>query len=361
MAFTLKKLFQIGDDALKKGSVVGVDIGSSAIKVVEIKSGNEGAELVTYGEIALGPYANADIGRAVDLEPKKLTEALVDIVRESGVKGRSAALSIPYTASFVSVIEIPTKDQAQLASMIPVEARKYVPTPMNEVTLDWFIIPENPAHTAVGTQVLLAAIHNEALKQYRSVVQNSGLLAGFSEIEAFSTLRSCAHEEDTIVMVLDMGASSTKLYILESGIIHATHRILLGAQDITTAIAEALSIPLPEAEEAKRHLNITAEDADVRARDAVLSVLERIFSEMQRVVARYESDSGMVVETVVLSGGGALLGGSSDVAAEFFKKTIRLADPFTKIAYPAFLTDTLKEAGPSFAVALGIALRKLSE
>ncbi|MDO8576390.1 MAG: pilus assembly protein PilM, partial [bacterium] len=116
-------------------SVLGIDIGASSAKVVQLRTSRGAAILETYGEIALGPYAQQPIGKAVKLTPEKTAEALTDLMREANVTARSGGLSIPFSSSLVSVIDLPHIAPEQLKRMIPIEARKYIPIPVSEVTL----------------------------------------------------------------------------------------------------------------------------------------------------------------------------------------------------------------------------------
>jgi type IV pilus assembly protein PilM len=372
MAFEIKKLGQLlnmGNDALHGANVVGIDIGASSIKVVSLTDGKTGAALETYGELQLGPIAGLDIGRTTNLEPGKLGNALVEILTEANVTARNGALAIPHTASFIAITEFPTTDQQQLASMVPIEARKLIPMAMNEVTLDWFVIPqkrmianaENATPVLRGTQVLLAAIYNEALKRYRTVVQHAGLAVGMNEIESFSVIRSSIHENETTVMVLDLGAASTKMYIIQDGILHETHRMPVGGQDLTMAVAGSLNITPGEAEEVKRQIGFVAGGYDARIAEALTTPIERITHEARRVIERYETAGSEKVTKIVLAGGGAVLKGLRETLESALGVPVVLSNPFTKVEYPAFLEATLKEIGPSFAVAMGAALRRLAE
>lgn len=370
MAFEIKnlgKLLDMGNDAVNGRSVVGIDIGSSSLKVIGLTEGKTGAALETYGEIQLGPYAKQDIGRTVNLEASRLGDALVDILHEANVTAKNGALAIPHSASFVVIARFPTTDQQQLASMVPVEARKLIPIPMNEVALDWFVIPE--ARRAKGapelpkgsTPALMAAIHTEALKRYRAVVQHAGLAVSVNEIESFSVIRSSIHENDTTVMVLDMGASSTKTYIVQDGILRETHRTPVGGQDLTMAVTTALKIQPGEAEELKRQVGFTADQYDPRIGQALKQPIERIVGETKRVIDRFHAEGNETISKIILTGGGAnLLGFRESIETVLAIPTV-VANPFTKVEYPAFLEQTLVEAGPAFAVAMGAGLRRLME
>jgi len=356
-----KLLFGISEKAPE--SVIGIDFGSSSIKVVELKRENDMAVLQTYGELQLGPYATLDVGRATNLGTGRLTEALGDIMREAAVVSRSAGVAMPYAASFVAVIRLPTKDTNALPAMIPIEARKYVPVPVAQVTLDWFVIPEKKGQEAAAsaTRVLLAAIHNEALNKFRMVIEQGKIDSSFNEIEIFSTIRSSVPNQADTVMIIDIGAATTKLYIVSDGIVQATHSINAGGQDLTSSLSKSLEIPFKDAEEMKREVGLTSVD-NPRIERALSFPLERIFMESKRVLDGYERETSVTsVSSIVLSGGGATMKGLEEYVEQTLGRRIVRANPFSKIMYPAFLESTLYEIGPSFAVALGVALRRLEE
>jgi type IV pilus assembly protein PilM len=355
MAFGLDNVFKQFTHSLAshgKEHTVGIDIGSSSMKVVELYDNKGVPTLNTYGELQLGPYGDIEIGRTTNLQVATLAQALIDIVRESSVATKSGVLAIPYNASFVTVITVQTTDQNEINSLIPTEAKKYIPVPMNSVSLDWFVLSSGENNTS---KVLVAAIHNESLKRYRSAVAAAGLKDKTTEIEIFSAVRSSIAQEDTAVGVLDMGASGTRLYITDRGSVRKAHSIRVGGLELTQLLASTLHMEFVEAEELKRGgLSNHAE-----AEKVLTSALQRGFHEIAQVIKRYEEDEKQTVEKVILSGGGALLLNVDKVAQDIFGKSVVRSDPFSKTAYPAFLEDVLTEAGPSFSVAVGAALRML--
>lgn len=360
MAFDLSKLSALLKKDIAKptrSGVVGVDVGSSAIRVVELHENKGIATLDTYGELQLGPYEGTEIGRTTHLPPAKLTEAFVDILREASASSKDVAIAISYNASFITIVSVPTTDSEQITNMIPVEARKYVPVPLNEISLDWF--PVSARSEKNETKILLAAIHNEALKRYDVMVKGASLEKKFTEIEIFSTIRSSVSQKDDTVAIIDFGAGSTKLYITRKGVVGKTHSVLMSGVELTNAIMQAMSVEFAKAEEMKRTSGLFGIPDDPRMQKALISVLERGMHEMQKVIARYEEEEDTKVEKVILSGSGALLNGLPAYTQDMLGRPVTIANPFSKVAYPAFLEDTLKEAGPSFAVAVGAALRAL--
>ncbi|MEK7645115.1 MAG: type IV pilus assembly protein PilM [Patescibacteria group bacterium] len=348
----------------KKGesSVIGVDIGPSSIKVVQLKKQNGKAVLETYGALALGPYAGIEVGRATRLPPQKLAEALLDLLREASVTTKNAGLSIPMSSSLVNVIQVPEVDQKQLAQMIPIEARKYIPISISEVSLDWWVIPKDETQEKDGKlDVLLVVIHNDALQQARDVIKLSALDTSFFEIEIFSTIRAVLEHEPDPAMIVDLGAGSTKLYIVDRGILRVSHIVTRGSQDFTIALSQSLGITIEEAEVMKREKGLLAGAENSELAGVMTSSINMIFSEANRVLLNYQKKFHKNVAKVVLTGGGAMLKGFAELAQKELQTSVVSADPFTKIQSPAFLEKVLKDAGPEFAVAVGLALRKLQE
>ncbi|HEY5383335.1 MAG TPA: type IV pilus assembly protein PilM [Candidatus Paceibacterota bacterium] len=374
MDFTLPSFSSLFKKEAK--SVIGVDIGSSSIKVVQLRRERGKVILETYGAIALGPYAGVEIGRATSLPAEKISEALKDVIREANVTTADAAISIPYSSSLVSIIKLPATVEKQLAQVVPIEARKYIPVPINEVLLDWFTVSGGKGSTPSPDgkiEVLLVAIHNDTIAKFRSIATEAALAAAFFEIEVFSAVRASLDHGIAPVAVVDMGAATTKFYVVERGLIHESHIINHGAQDLTLAASRALGLTVVQAEERKRKFGLTGTPPPIIGMAAPSLVesntlkhslelsLTPLLAELSRTVSAYEQRLNQTLGTMVLTGGGATLKGLKEFAQTKIQTEIRLSDPFGKTQAPAFLENILKEAGPEFSVAVGLALRRLQE
>lgn len=363
---------------------LGIDIGSSAIKVVQLRRKGAQAILETYGELSLGPYGGAVVGQAVQLPAEQVALALGDLMKEKEVNitTKRCGLSIPFSSSLMSIIEMPRVTSKQLETMVPLEARKYIPVPIAEVMLDWSIIPRFSTGVAddesgpmtleeasqrngnVSTRtpkidVLVVAIHKDTIARYSKIVANTGLEAGFFEIELFSTMRSVLDETLRPVLIMDMGAATTKLYIVERGIIRGSHTVNRGSQDITSTLAKSLNISPEDAEVLKREKGLLGTDQNFT--DVIKLVLDYIFAEANTTVLAFEKKYNKTIAKTLLVGGGAALKGLAALAKENLKTPVEPGLPFNKISAPAFLDNILREVGPEFAVAVGLALRKLAE
>ncbi|MDE1924830.1 MAG: type IV pilus assembly protein PilM [Patescibacteria group bacterium] len=355
-------------------SVLGVDIGTSSIKIVQLRRERGKVILETYGAIALGPYAGVEIGRATSLPAEKIAEALKDVIREANVTTTDAAISIPYSSSLVSIIKLPASVEKQLAQVVPIEARKYIPVPINEVLLDWFVVGGGKGNAAQDgkIEVLLVAIHNDTIAKFRAIGSDATLATAFFEIEVFSAVRASLDHGIAPVAVVDMGAATTKFYVVERGLIHESHIINHGAQDLTLAASRSLAITVAQAEERKRKFGLKepsaapqlVSSAPGQGGDLKKSLelsLTPLLAEISRTVSAYEQRANQTLGALVLTGGGATLKGLKEFAQQKIQTELRLADPFGKTQAPAFLEKILKEAGPEFSVAVGLALRRLQE
>ncbi len=342
---------------LARDRVVGIDIGSSSVKVVELEERDGVVTLTTYGELQLGPYTEGGvIGQSATLPPAVERQALVDILRESAVKAKRAVLAIPLSASFVTTMSLQAGAEEDIAPRVRVDARKYIPVPIADVTLDW-------AETSVSTEtagvrdVLLAAIQNDALKRFMTLMQTVELPAPPTEIECFSTIRSAFISEKPYCAVIDIGASVAKLYLIENGLLARMHRVPTGSIKVTERIMQERQLPFAEAEQLKR--TVTPQSAEYGLVQKITHVTyARVLKEFHQVIDEYEQRSGHTVSDIVLSGGGVVGFGLDVAIAQEFGLPTTFTRPFDKVAYPAFMEDTLREIGPVFAPALGAALRQ---
>lgn len=358
MGFSLKKIFQGASKVAKDpiSTTVGIDIGSASVKVIEIEETPETIMLRTYGELQLGPYDAKSLGEIVDLEKAKRVESVTDVMRESGVSGRRGALAMPLSSSFLTVIPVTVTPQEDLSARISVEARKYVPLSLNDVTLDWTELPSAGESKTKIKEILLAAIENKALTDHRELLASIGMTGETAEIEAFSLIRSLWRQKDTTLAVIDFGARSAKLYIVRGGMLERLHRTGVGGREITQLVSEQLKISFEEAEGKKRSYDRQTEEGAAIFK-VMTSVIDRPLAEFGRMIEQYEARSGQQIGRVVISGGVSASPYALEYIKDRFARPVELANPFLKVAYPAFMEDTLKLIGPSFGVAMGAALR----
>ncbi len=373
MSFFNSKIFDKSES-----SVIGIDIGSSSLKIVQIKKEKGRAILQTYGELGLGPYNQLATGQAVNFSPDQYSSIILDLLKEANVSVTRGGISIPLKLSLISVINIPKVEQKDEKTVIELEARKYIPVSISEVTLDYSIIPqiddsslefiEQDSEDKTPTQnsedrktqkILLVAIHNQILNNYSKIVQDSNLQIDFFEVEAFATARSCLSGEKKPVMIIDFGASSLKIYIIDAGVLVSSHTINKGGQDISFSISKGLNIPFDHAERLKRSLGKIVLPEEVKIRDLINIHEEYFISEIKTVLTVFQKNKNMTISKIIFTGGSSVLDGFENKVKSSFSCEVEIASPFSKIETPVSLREILKVTGTTFSTAIGLALRAL--
>lgn len=347
-------------------SVVGIDIGTSAIKVVQLRRESGKIVLETYGELGLGSYANDKSGRVVTLSPDGIAKAVGDILRESNVTTKASIISIQSQATLIFLLELPEVSESELANIIPNEARKYIPVPLTEVSLDWYIVPKKETYAeeqqAEGQrkmmEVVVVAVRNETLSQYKEISTKASLEIRGEEIEIFSAIRSVFHREIAPTLVVDYGAGTTKVSVVEYGVVRAYHVINRGSAFTSEALARSMNIDFDKAEEMKKSVGLTGSGDQEKIAESIAADTQYIINEIQTILLQYERQSHKAISKVILTGGGSALPGFLEKIHAAFGVDVMYGDPFDKAESPEFMHPVLKKAGPEFTIAMGLALKE---
>lgn len=342
--------------------VIGLDIGTASIKVVQLRLEKEKIFLETYGEIALGPYAGLSVGQVVKVGDEKIIEAIGDLFKEAKITTKNAVLSISPLSTYVSLIKVPNVSDKDLVTMLPLEARKYVPIPISEIQLDWWHIPNIDIRGEKDERmiyVVLAAVNNETLSEYSRYATKLALVNPVFEIESFSLVRSLIHNDMKMTICVDLGAQITTVSLINSGIVVDVHVVARGSQDSTIQLSRALAISIDVAEETKRTFGYLGDVSNPYVKEVMELSSYPLFGDVARLTLMYERKYNQNIEGVILTGGGARIPGVVDMFKKSVTVPVRVASPFDQIQVPVFLKEMIERIGPTYSVAIGLALKKL--
>jgi type IV pilus assembly protein PilM len=364
---SIKKLFggkitlsSLGGGSASGSSVCGIDIGSGSIKVVQVKEEKGRIVLETYGALSLAPFTGEAIGKPARLSEPDTVKAITQVLQESRVTAKNFVISIQSNAILVFVVTLPRATEKQLDTVVPNEARKYIPVPLTEVSLDWFIIPDKETYQdeasapSATIEVLVVAVRNETMQNYQNVLKEAKITGSSFEIESFATMRAVLRREIAPVLIVDIGTAYTSMMIVEYGIIRVFHVTNRGSAFVTESLARSLSVPFDKAEEIKYNSAKHPEAAEI-----LNTAHEYLISEIKRVLLEYEHTQSRAVSKIILSGGGSLVNGFLDLVLKETGIEVSMADPFSKVDAPEFLRPLLSTSGPEFSVATGLALKNL--
>jgi len=360
----------------KKQGYLGVDLGSTSIKLVELKNERGIPTLQTYG------YAERAMGDIVRGNPeevqKKAADLLKKLYKKTGAKSYQVVTALPNFAVFNSVITLPVMSKKDLASAVKWEAKKFIPLPLEKVVLDWKIIEEikqkkgavilpqkTPQLENRNNQkdppkriykILLTAASRELIKRYVNIFSLADLQLVSLETEAFALSRALVGKEETTTMIIDSSAVSTDIMIIEKGVPVLNRSIDVGGVNLTKTIAEHLNIDFKKAEQIKRDIGLSKTS---KIPEIIIKEFQPIVEEINYSLNAYQTQTGKMVEKVILSGGSAYLPNLTSYISNIVKTKVFIGNPWARIAYPIDLKPALEEIAPRFAVAIGLALREM--
>jgi len=350
---------------------LGIDIGTSSIKIVEISRWGERKKLENYGEVSADilyekPFRTFEKS-TLTLSAQDVSKAIKGILEEIKTKTKQCIISIPDFSSFFTNFELPPMTKEEFDQAIRYEARQHIPLPLAEVTLDWQILKGEVSESQKSKlKILLVAVPNEIINQYKEIAALSQLELIALEAEVFGLSRSLIGEDDKgVISIIDIGAQSTTCSIIDKKILKTSHSFDIGGNELTDRISKALTIDHKMASDFKKKYGISAREnigliMQKNVRDIILPLVDIIIREVDKILINYQQTEGKEVQKIIIAGGTALTPGLKEYFQDYFKKMeIEIANPFTSIFCPPILENTLKEMGPSYAISVGMALRGL--
>jgi len=346
-------------------ALVGLDIGSSAVKAIELKPTGKTYKVTAFGSEPLPPDSIVD-GAIID--GAAVVGAIKRVFDSCRITTREVAASLSGSAVIVKKIALPAMTQAELAESIYWEAEQYIPFDIQDVNLDYQVLEgANPAAGKSTMDVLLVAAKKEKIADYTGVIGQAGRTAVVVDVDAFALQNAYeanyGTEPGAVVMLLNVGASATNINILQGDQSVFTRDISIGGNAYTEALQKDLNLPFEHADLLKRGGAVDGIAYD-EARPVLRAVSENVMLEIQKTFDFFKATAATDQMTrVVVSGGAARAEGFLDMLAERFGAPVEVFDPFRKVAFDAkkFKVDSAAAVGPIAAVAVGLALRRAGD
>ncbi len=349
----------------KTKSIVGLDIGSSAIKAVELKGSGASYRVAAFGTEPLPPDTIVD-GAIID--GTAVAEAIRRVFETGGFKTKEVAASLSGNAVIVKKINLPTMTDAELAESIYWEAEQYIPFDIQDVNLDYQILKPGDAPGANGTMdVLLVAAKKEKIADYTGVISQAGRTPVVVDVDAFALQNAYelnyGSDPNAVVVLLNAGASAININILAGDQSLFTRDISMGGNAYTEAIQKELNLPFESAEEIKKGRAVDG----VAFEDAVpvlQAMTENVLLEIQKTFDFFKATAASDrIDRILLSGGASRVHGFAEAVQARFGAPVETFDPFKKMSFePAKLGIAEPEnVLPTAAVAVGLALRKAGD
>lgn len=337
--------------------MLGVDVGTASVKIVEISRWGGGKTLENYGEVQSTslykePIKNFERGSYL-LSDFFVSRAIRAVLDEAKIKTKEAVFSIPDFSTFHVPIELPPMPASELEQAVRYNAAQYIPLPISETTLDWKLIGGIPGDKT-PLKVLLIAIPNEIINGYKKIAQLAGLELYALEAETLALTRALVKDKSKIICLMDIGVQSTTVNIVEKGLLKKSYSFGFASNQLTYAISSTLGLGYKEAEELKNKQGLTSNNANLTK--TLYLLIDPLLLQIRKISADFYQEEQKEIDGIYLTGGTAGLPGLREYFQETFKKKVEIPNCFSDLLFPPILENRLKEMGPSFSVSVGLSL-----
>src|SRR6059058_2474178 len=342
-----------------KKSMVGVDIGSSSVKAVELQGKNNDFQLMSLGYEALQPDSIVD-GQIMELN--SVSNAIGSIFSEHKIKTTKVAAGVNGHSVIVKNILLPQMSPQELQESFAWHAEEHIPFDITDVTLDYHVT----GSTDDAIHVLMAACKHDKIANLRQAIQLAGKQPAVIEVDAFA-LQNCYElnydpQPGHIVALLNIGAATTNINILNGARSVFTRDATFGGNQYTSLLQKELGLTFDQAERVKRGMPLP-DDVEHREIEPILDTVSDILAlEIQKTMDFYRAtveDGESAVQQILVSGGGSKLKGLVEFLSKRFEMPVEMFDPFRKIRVDSrgFDPEYMREIVPEMAIAVGLALR----
>lgn len=340
---------------------IGIDLGTSSIKLVQLKEENGKPVLKNYAVLSL-PRASATQTLIASAQSTNLISQYKKyigvLLGQLGISSKKVFFSLPVYPSFSTAVEMPVMSHRELEQAIPLEARKYIPVPTSEVVVDWNIIDQIKKDGVDKYRVLIVAIPQTLVQEYLGIAASNKLTVESMELETFSAARAVVDKNSLVpTLIIDIGANSTDVSVSYRGQIELSHNFEISGINFTNAIAQSLGVDLARAEELKVATGLLGGGGERELSSIIFPMIDGIIGEVVRTASIYEQTFGRSVGKIILVGGSANMKGLLDYMVKKIGIEVSIGNPFMHIQHSPVLEEKLRDLGSELAVACGLALK----
>lgn len=336
--------------------MVGLDIGSKTIKIVELqKSGN----LYSLAASGIVGFSGNSVEKTIDeKELSGLAQIIKKLHHEAGVSSRDVTISIPEQAAFTRTISFPMLTDAEIASAVKWELEQYIPIPAQEAISQHTILERNEKSSPPQVVVLLVAAPRTLVEKYTKLITLAGLNPVAVETELIALTRALAPVDKTSLL-LNMGANSTTIALAKNGSLSFSRSIPIAGDAFSRAVAQGLGVTPVQGEEYKKTYGLTPGQLEGKVKTALDPVIRLVADEVKKAINYYISEQkGDQPSLVQVSGGSSGMPQIINGLTEMLGIEVSIANPFTRISIDAETAQKLAPYAPLYSVAVGLALRE---
>jgi type IV pilus assembly protein PilM len=336
--------------------MVGLDIGSKTIKVVELQKDGAVFSLSASGIVG---YSGVGIAKTEDeKEIASVSQIIKKLLNEAGVSGRDVVISIPEPQVFTRTIKFPLLTDAEIASAVKWEAEQYIPIPVSEAIIQHTILYRNEKSTPPEIMVLLVAAPRVLVERYTKIVSLAGYNPVAVETELMAAARALSPPDKTVLLV-DFGAVSTNIAVSRNSLLSFSRSIPIAGEVFTRAVSQGLGVTVLQAEEYKKTYGFEAKQLEGKVKGALDPVLRLVVDEVKKAINYYQTEEkGEAPGAVIISGGTSGMPQIISVLSKLLGMEVLIGNPFSKIRVDPETAKRIAPYASFYAVSVGLALRE---
>lgn len=334
----------------------GLDIGTSSIRVVQLRGTGPIKTLDRYGS---APVAGAIAMSDSKADQQKLAQAVVQLCKQAGITTKNVAVGIPSNRVFTTVVDMEKLSESELAKTIRYQADSFIPTPLAESKIDWALLGDSPKDPT-KVEVLLSSVSNNYIEGRLDMLEVAGFNVIAFEPDTFAVMRSIvAAEAAAPQMVLDVGARASDLIVVVNGAPRLSRSIPVGSEAIIRAAIAGLGVDAAQATQFVYKFGVSKDKLEGRVYNAIINVIDNLVAEIEKSIKFFQSRyPNLKLDRIIVTGGASTLPEFPLYVANKFGVNVEIGNAWRNVSFPASRQNELLSISNHFAVACGLAERK---
>ena len=332
---------------------IGIDVGSNAVRLVQLRKTGDKYSLVSFGSAQLPPNVSQSDSK---LDMQKVAQVIQQLVRSSKVNTKNVVTALPGSSVFSTVIKMPPMSQQELSQAVKYQAEQNIPLKVEDVRIDWQIVRKN--NETGESAVMVVAAPKTKVDRIMDLFGMSEMDVIYLETTPIATARALSNTTDPLFMIVDIGGSKTELTIVENGVVTHVRTLPSAGYALTRSIAQNLGLDGTQAEQFKQKFGLSQDKLEGQVLKSMKPILGTVVDEIQRSMKFYQDQYGGNVGRIVLTGGSSRMPELTSYLKSLLNIEVVYGNPWSRVVFQPELADKLNDNAAEFACAVGLAMRE---
>lgn len=337
------------------GDFFGLDIGSTAVRLVQLRGSGAHKSLVKYAYVPIDAKLSQSDSKA---DQQKLAQVIEQLIKQAGVNTNNVAVGIPSSKVFTTVADIERLPSGDLAKAIPLQADALIPTPVAESKIDWALLGDSPAD-ATKQEVLLSSVPNKFVEERLDLLESIGLNVIAFEPDNLAMARALAVPDATPQLLLDVGHRSTDLVVVMNGAPRLTRSIPTGVEAIVRSAIQNLNVDDKQAEQFVFKFGLSKDKLEGQVYQAITGTVDLLVTEVEKSIkffqTRYKTAK---IDRIVVTGGASVIPEFPLYLANKFNLNVEIGNSWRNVSFSKDRQNELLQISNQFGIAVGLAERE---